>query len=64
MVCVPETPLLNIPAASAVADPLPDKFEKTREEYALSLTPSPETIAALESPMIPKEEYILSVNGG
>ena len=63
MVCVPETPLLNVPAAAVVADPLLKRFEQAGEEYAASLTLSPETIAALETPMIPKEEYIRHVNG-
>ena len=64
MVCVPETPLLNVPAAAVVADPLLKKFEAAGEEYAAVLTLSPETVAALETPMIPKEEYIRQVNGG
>ena len=64
MVCVPETPLLNVPAAAVVADPLLKKFEAAGEEYAAALTLSPETVAALETPMIPKEEYIRQVNGG
>ena len=51
MVCVPEAPLLK-------------KFEAAGEEYAASLTLSPETVAALETPMIPKEDYIRAVNGG
>ncbi|MCR4896508.1 MAG: flavodoxin family protein [Lachnospiraceae bacterium] len=63
MVCVPETPLLNVPAAAIVADPLLARFEKAGEEYARSLTLSPETIADLERPMIPKEDYIRNVNG-
>ena len=63
MVCVPETPLLNVPSAAIVADPLLKRFEQAGEEYAASLTLSPETIAALETPMIPKEEYIRHVNG-
>ena len=63
MVCVPETPLLNVPAAAIVADPLLKRFEQAGEEYAASLMLSPETIAALETPMIPKEEYIRHVNG-
>ena len=33
------------------------------EEYAASLSLSPETVAALETPMIPAEEYIRNVNG-
>ena len=63
MVCVPEAPLLNIPEAAPVAEPLLSRFEKAGEEYAASLALSAETIAALETPMIPKEDYIRSVNG-
>ena len=37
MVCVPETPLLNVPAAAIVADPVLMRFEKAGEEYALAL---------------------------
>ncbi|MBP0985447.1 MAG: hypothetical protein J6P39_00365, partial [Oscillospiraceae bacterium] len=64
MVCVPETPLLNVPGAEIVADPLLRRFEKAGEEYAASLTLSAETIRELERPMIPREEYIRHVNGG
>ena len=63
MVCVPETPLLNIPEAAVVAVPLLSRFEQAGEEYAMTLTLSKETVAALETPMIPKEEYIRHVNG-
>lgn len=63
MVCVPETPMLNVPEAAAVADPLLARFEKAGEEYASSLRLSPETVFALETPMIPKEEYVRQVNG-
>ena len=63
MICVPETPLLNVAAANAVADPLLARFERAGEEYAASLALSPDTIAALEAPMIPAEEYIRNVNG-
>ena len=63
MVCVPETPLLNVPAAAVVADPLLEKFEKAGEEYAAALTLSAETVAALETPMISKEDYLRNVNG-
>ena len=63
MVCVPETPMLNVPAAAIVADPLLKKFEKAGEEYAAALQLSKETVAELETPMIPAEEYIRNVNG-
>ena len=62
MVCVPETPMLNIPEAAPVAEPLLARFEKAGEEYSESLALSAETIAALETPMIPKEVYISMVN--
>ncbi len=64
MVCVPETPLLNVPQAAIVADPLLAKFEKAGEEYAKTFALSAETIAALEYPMISKEDYLRNVNGG
>ncbi len=63
MVCVPETPLLNAPQAAVVAEPLLALFEKAGEEYAAALSLSEETIARLETPMIPKEAYIRQVNG-
>ena len=64
MVCVPEAPLLNVPQAAVVADPLLAKFEAAGEEYAAHLTLSQETVVSLETPMIPKEDYIRAVNGG
>lgn len=62
IVCVPEAPMLNIPEAAIVADPLLARFEKAGEEYAGTLTLSAETIAGLETPMIPAEAYIQNVN--
>ena len=64
MVCVPETPLLNVPQAAAAAQPLLARFEKAGEEYASGLSLSQHTVAALEKPMIPAEEYIRNVNRG
>ncbi len=64
MVCVPETPMLNVPHAAVVADPLLERFVKAGEEYEASLTLSQATVAELEHPMIPAEEYIRIVNGG
>ena len=63
MVCVPETPMLNVPEAAIVVDPLLARFEKAGEEYAETLSLSPETVAELEKPMIPGEDYIRMVNG-
>ena len=63
MVCVPETPMLNVPAAAPLADPLLARFEEAGAEYAANLALSPETVAGLETPMIPKEMYISIVNG-
>ena len=62
MVCVPETPMLNVPEAATVADPLLRRFEQAGEEYAARMRLSPETVAALETPMIPAETYIRIVN--
>lgn len=64
MVCVPEAPMFNAPVAAVVAEPKLAQFEKAGEEYAKNLTLSKETVAELETPMIPKEEYIRIVNGG
>ena len=62
-VFVPETPLLNVPQAAAVADPLLEKFEKAGEEYEKAFALSEETVASLQTPMIPKEDYLRAVNG-
>jgi hypothetical protein len=63
IVCVPETPLLNVPEAAIVADPLLERFQRAGEEYAAALRLSGETLAELEKPMISAEEYIRNVNG-
>ena len=62
MLFIPETPLLNVPSAAPATEPLLARFEKAGEEYASSLSISAETIAELEKPMIPKEDYIRRVN--
>ncbi|MCR5010348.1 MAG: flavodoxin family protein [Clostridia bacterium] len=62
-VFVPEAPMLNVPQAAPLADPLLARFKRAGEEYASSLTLSSATIAGLEAPMIPKETYINIVNG-
>ncbi len=64
MICVPEAPMMNVPEAAVVVDPLLERFERAGEEYASSLTLSDETVAGLEAPMIPAEVYMGIVNGG
>ncbi len=64
MICVPEAPLFNIPEAAAVAEPLLGRFERAGGEYAAALSLSAKTVAELETPMIPAEEYLRRVNGG
>ncbi|MCR4936398.1 MAG: flavodoxin family protein [Oscillospiraceae bacterium] len=63
LVCVPEAPMLNVPEAAVVAEPLLARFEQAGEEYGQNLALSPETVARLETPMIPKEDYLRIVNG-
>lgn len=63
MVCVPETPMLNVPQAAVVAGPLLDRFQQAGAEYAQTLSLSPATISQLETPMILKEMYVSIVNG-
>ena len=62
IICVPETPLMNSPAASIVADSLLEKFVEAGREYGKNMELSADTIAKLETPMISAEEYIRNVN--
>ena len=62
VICVPETPLLNIPMAEPVAQPLLEKFRLAGQEYAAGYALCPETIEALETPMISNEEYLRGIN--
>lgn len=62
MVFVPETPLMNNPAAVSVVEPKLARFEEAGREYAAAMSLSPDTIRALEAPMIPQEEYIRNIN--
>ena len=63
MVFVPEAPLLNVPQAAVVAEPLLKRFREAGEEYAEKLTLSEKTVSELESPMISMEDYLRNVNG-
>jgi len=62
MIFVPETPLLNIPEAAPVAGPLLERFRLAGKEYARSAALAPKTLRALQTPMLPKIEYLQGVN--
>ena len=62
MVCVTETPLLNVLAAEPLTTPLLEKFEKAGAHYARNLSLSDEILASLETPMLPNDTYIQMVN--
>lgn len=64
MLCVPETPMLNVPQAKPLGDLLLDKVEKAGGEFVLTKKLTTETIAEIEKPMIPQADYIAIVNGG
>lgn len=61
-VCVPETPMLSVPEAHPLTNPLIEKFVNAGKEFAEKLTLSDETIASLEVPMLPNDVYIQIVN--
>ena len=62
MICVPETPLLNIPEAQPAAKPLVEKFRLAGIEYASAGKLSLQTVSMLEEPMLPKQVYLAGVN--
>lgn len=62
MVFVPEAPLMHVAEAAAMADALLARFRLAGQEYACERKLSAETVRALETPMIPKEEYLRNVN--
>jgi multimeric flavodoxin WrbA len=63
MICVPEAPMMNVPQAKIVTDPLKKKFAQAGKEFSENYAICEDTIAALETPMIPKEQYMAIVNG-
>ncbi|MBR2055395.1 MAG: flavodoxin family protein [Clostridia bacterium] len=62
ILCVPETPLLNTPEAAPLAQPLLENFRRAGQEFAKHGFLAHETIAELETPMMPKEDYIAALN--
>ena len=61
-ISVPETPLLNIPEAAPLAKPLLKRFKSAGEEYARFKALSLETLVELQTPMMPKADYLRGVN--
>ena len=61
-VFVPEAPLMNVPEAAPLSEPLLERFVLAGKEYAKTGTLSEKTIQALETPMMSKEEYLRNVN--
>ncbi|MBO2517699.1 MAG: hypothetical protein CW338_10625 [Clostridiales bacterium] len=62
VICVPETPMMNVPAAAPAADPLRARFTAAGVEFDQTGTLSPQTSGGLEWHMIPAEQYIAIVN--
>lgn len=60
---VPETPMLNVPQAKPLADQKRAQFVRGGEEFFKTGSLKEETIAEMESLMIPNEDYIKIVNG-
>lgn len=62
MICVPETPMLNVKAAEPLATALLKKFEDAGLEYSANLSLSEKTTATLQTPMLPGDIYMQIVN--
>lgn len=62
LIFVPETPLLNQPAAEPLTTPLKSRFFAAGKEFSDNLIISSETIAELTQPMLNNETYINIVN--
>lgn len=63
MIFVPETPMMNIPAAKPLADIKRAQFVQAGKEYFAQGSLTEATIRTLESLMISNEEYIRNING-
>ena len=58
MICVNQTPLLNVPSAKEHADKLLQKFTAAGEEFANTTYICKETLKAITTPMVSNEEYM------
>lgn len=64
IITVAEAPMLNVPEAAVVAEPLLEQVRRAGQEYARDGRISEDTLRRVETPMIPPEEYVRIVNGG
>lgn len=64
VITVAEAPMLNVPEAAVVAEPLLEQVRRAGQEYARDGRISEDTRRRVETPMIPPEEYVRIVNGG
>lgn len=58
MICVQQTPLLNVPSEKKTTAPLLKRFTEAGEEFGNRTYLYRETVAALEAPMLSDEDYM------
>lgn len=58
MICVNQTPLLNVPAAKEHADKLLQKFTAAGEEFANTTYICKDTLKSITTPMLSNEDYM------
>lgn len=65
MLCVYETPLLGIPipALAPLKQGLLSRFTQAGTEYAKTGSLSDATLEALQTPLLPREQYVRIING-
>ena len=62
-ICISEAPMLNIPDAKPLSEPLLEKIKAAGAQYITSgFSLSRETLDEIEAPMIPTEEYLAIIN--
>ena len=64
VITVPESPMFNAPAASAVTAPRLERIREAGRQYAEKGEIEPALLAEITSPMIPEEQYAAIVNSG
>lgn len=64
VITVPESPMFNVPEASAVTAPRLEMIKKAGHQYAKTGKIVHELLIEISSPMIPEEDYAQIVNEG